>query len=192
MRSETTIRKHGEVRTFVTLRYSSWCLLDRAKEKRDGWFYECMASLVFSAFAFEAYLNHVGSRSCSFWNSIERISYRDKITVLADLFEFDADFGKRPFQTIGELFGMRNLLAHGRTEYVDKTFTVTAIPDIREIARNLSDWEEYISLESAARAHEDVTSAVEFINQIPALHEEHLWSHGLTGFHVQTLNRGPS
>lgn len=192
IQSQTTVRKHGEVRTFVTLRYSSWCLLDRAKERREGWFYECMASLVFSAFTFEAYLNHVGSRCCSFWSSIERIPYREKVTVLAKLLKFDADFGRRPFQTIGQLFGMRNLLAHGRTEYIDKSFTVTAIPDVREIVSKLTDWEEYISLESAAQAYEDVTEAVEIINRCPTVREKHLWSHGLRGFEVQSLNRGSS
>jgi hypothetical protein len=45
----------------------------------------------FHAFTFEAYLNHVDSEEIEFWEEIERIPYRKKLSVLSKHMKFRVD-----------------------------------------------------------------------------------------------------
>lgn len=50
------IERH--VNIHVDLAEANRFLLGNAKKKNDGYLYECLASLILSAFKFEAYLNY--------------------------------------------------------------------------------------------------------------------------------------
>ena len=82
-----------------------------------------VAAVVLSAFAIEALLNHVGEEKLSFWGIVERrLTWREKLELLAQHLGISLPWGERPLQTITKVFKFRNSLAHGRTETVETTY----------------------------------------------------------------------
>jgi len=104
-----------ESKTYVAIFHTGWHLLDMAEHHETGRLLNLQAATVFFAFAFEAYLNHVGPEELSYWDEIDRISYKKKLTVLSKHLGFIKDLSKPPLQTILQLFELRNALAHGRS-----------------------------------------------------------------------------
>ena len=98
-----------EVRTYAYLRKAAVDALEKAKSIEEGSFYQLMSSLVFSAFAVEAYLNHVGEHKIQYWGEIEKIEPMAKLKVLYSHLNLQFDPSKRPIQTIRQLFKFRNL-----------------------------------------------------------------------------------
>ena len=66
----------GSHRPYIASRLTAWSLLKRAKEDETGSLLQLKASVVFLAFTFEAYLNHVGCEEIKFWDEIERLSHK--------------------------------------------------------------------------------------------------------------------
>lgn len=112
--------------TFYTFSYllnGAWSLLETAKEHRPGCNFCRLSSALFAAFAVEAHLNHVGEIKLPFWNVVERkISWKDKIAIVAQHIGVDVDYGCRPFQSLNTLFAFRDKLAHGRTEQFETMY----------------------------------------------------------------------
>jgi hypothetical protein len=78
--------------------------------------YRQIFAVLYSAFAVEAHLNHVGERCVPAWDIIERrLSVTEKLEVVAHHLGITIDNSRRPFQTLRDLFKFRNQLAHGRT-----------------------------------------------------------------------------
>jgi hypothetical protein len=90
-------------------------LLEVAKTLETAFLLQLQGSAIFHAFTFEAYLNHVGSQEIEFWDEIDRIPHSNKLSVLAKRLKFTYDLGRRPFQTMRDLFKLRDGLAHGKT-----------------------------------------------------------------------------
>ena len=137
--------------------------LEKAKNIREGSFYQIMSCLVFSAFTVEAYLNHVGERKIQFWNEIEKIEPMSKLTVLYSVLKLPFDPSKRPIQTIQQLFKFRNFMAHGRTEKLTgRGMLKKPRPDPGE---NLVEtkWEKFCNKKEAERAVKDVRQVLETI-----------------------------
>jgi hypothetical protein len=156
--SVVTMTKERDVRPHASFWHTSRCLLDRGEEQEKASYHQFMASLVFTAFTFEAYLNWLGTQIFPHWNYLERLSPKEKLELIADHLKVSIDNGKRPWQTIKRLFGFRNDVAHGKPEAIA---TETTEPNderldgkLGELAR--TDWELYCSLENAERAREDV------------------------------------
>jgi hypothetical protein len=74
---------------------------DRNEPRGASW--QFLSSIALTAFAFEAYLNHVGPKIIKTWPSLERLSPRAKFDLLCELLELRFETGKRPRQTIEEL-----------------------------------------------------------------------------------------
>ena len=119
----------GKYRSYVDLKLTAWSLLERAKENELGSLLQLKASVVFQAFTFEAYLNHVGSEEIKFWAEIERSPYRKKLNILECQFDsLNVDPSKSPFQRIFELFRLRDKLAHGKTEDFHESYVSNQEP----------------------------------------------------------------
>ncbi len=166
-----------ESKTYALLFSTAWHLLDTAENVKEGSLLNLQTGTVFFAFAFEAYLNHVGDDELKFWAEIDRISYDSKLTVLSEHLGFEVDKSRRPFQTIRELFDLRNAFAHGRTKKLEQKKVVTnGKPD------NNATWrlfpEEQLTTEIVRRYHDDVESAVETINENRQRKDEYLWHQG--------------
>ncbi len=138
------IKRERQVNTFNDLSKANYHMLETATSQRDGWFYDCMSSLIFSAFTFEAYLNHVGQKLFSFWDDIESISNESKLNVIYKQLSIEPDFSKRPYQTLKKVFKFRNAIAHGKSEFIDKEAKIVK-DEIEKIRRShpLTEWEEF-------------------------------------------------
>lgn len=91
-------------------------LAKTAKEYDPGSNYCRISAVALSAFAMEAHLNHLGEFKLSFWEIVEpKLSWRGKLDLIVQQLGVTPDFGKRPFQTLGDLFKFRDRLAHGKT-----------------------------------------------------------------------------
>jgi len=109
------VSKKGQVNTYVEMWQASSVMLDKAKKNPEGSYYQLMASLIFTAFTLEAYLNHIGQRIFKCWNDLEQLSPSRKLNVIAEKLEVEKDDGKRPFQTVSKLFKFRNDIAPGKS-----------------------------------------------------------------------------
>jgi len=107
------------VLTYDYLWHNSFYSLETAKNTNKGRFYNLMTSEVFACFSIEAFLNHIGSIKISEWSLIERcLSPKEKLILIASRANKAIDFGKRPYQSLIELFTFRNFIVHGKTEII--------------------------------------------------------------------------
>ena len=60
-------------------------------------FADCLSALLFSAFAFEAFVNHVGKESFRLWKPIkDKLSACDKLDLIAEKHGVAVDWSCRP------------------------------------------------------------------------------------------------
>ena len=170
------VEHSGECKTYAVLHHTAWHLLDHAKSYEEGRLLQLQACAVFCAFTFEAYLNHVGKAEIEYWDEIERIPYRSKLNVIAGHLHFQVDPSQRPFQTVIELFRLRDTLAHGRTAPINDVFETTNLPPHDSFTRVMS-WEK-LSLEQSERCFADVEAAIENINGARRTADLLLWNQG--------------
>jgi hypothetical protein len=148
-----------EVRTFVDLNHGADVLARIAEEEQKGSYYTTMGALLLTAFAFEAYLNHIGAKRIKFWEEIESIRVMDKYAVLCKDMDVIPDYSKRPHQTLRALFKFRNAIAHGKSQILEETKEVSS-QDERYEHTPKAHWEEYCTLDNAKRAKEDISKII--------------------------------
>lgn len=168
-----------ESKTYAAIFHTAWHLLDMAEHHELGRLLNLQAATVFFAFAFEAYLNHVGAEELSFWDEIDRISYKKKLTVLSKHLGFAKDASKSPLQTILELFKLRDALAHGRTQ----NLTIKKIseqPPPHDAVCYLLPMEQ-LTPACVRQYHDDVQTAIELINSARRTPDKLLWNQGSRG-----------
>lgn len=118
---------------------------------------------VFSAFAFEAYLNHLGEAELPCWKDLERLSWESKLRVLSERLRFNPDYGARPFQTLKKLFHRRNKLAHGQSvSYEESVDHKDDLP--MDWTSEKVTWAAVTQLE-AKHFVEDVRESIRMLNQ---------------------------
>jgi hypothetical protein len=153
------VSKSRQVNTYYELWRTSYRLLRQAEEKHEGAYFPIMASLIFTAFTLEAYLNHIGKQIFGCWKDLERLSPRSKLNVLAEKLGIEKNDNEQPFQTVTELFDFRNKVAHGKTIFLKTEGEIRIVDSklddyIREPLE--AEWEKYCTLTNAKRAREDV------------------------------------
>jgi hypothetical protein len=143
-------------------------LLGLAVKQEDGSFYWALASIVFSAFTYEAFLNVHGLKilGAKRWTSIDRAGWRRKHSEIYDKLSLAVDFESQPGSTLRELFEFRNARAHGREEelVLDGLF----IADLKPLtisAATSAAWEKKCTADYAAIALQDVRQAAMAIRQ---------------------------
>ena len=82
-RKKVLVNKEREVKTYAEMWHTSCCLLKKGLEEPEGSFHQFMASLVFTAFTLEAYLNHIGPKIFKCWGDLERLGPREKVNIIA-------------------------------------------------------------------------------------------------------------
>ena len=167
------ISKERNVRTYAEMWHTSRVLLKLGKESPKGSYHHFIASLVFTAFTLEAYLNHIGPQIFECWDSIERLSPKDKLNVVADKIGLEIDYGIRPWQVMKNLFGFRNDIAHGKSIKVNETITLKADTfDDNEIhAWAKTRWEKYCTEKNAQRARKDVAKIILLLHDSAGINE---------------------
>ena len=74
--------------------------------------------IVFMAFSLEAYINSIGVRHITDWAEIEKLPWKAKLKILHEHRGVVPAWGSEPLHFINEIFGIRNKLAHGKSEPV--------------------------------------------------------------------------
>jgi hypothetical protein len=106
--------------TFAYLRGAAVNAFDTARANPRGSNYHRVSAALFSAFAVEAHLNHIGEARLSYWGIVEpKLSWRQKLDLIAEQLEINLDFGRRPVQTLTDLFRFRDRLAELLSNLVD-------------------------------------------------------------------------
>ena len=65
------------------------------------------------------------------------------------------DRGKRPFQTLTELFQARDGIAHGKPELIETVIIKDGLPNELDAEKPQTKWEAICTLDFAERAYED-------------------------------------
>jgi len=162
--------------------HASYVMLEKARKDPGGSYYQLMASLIFSSFTLEAFLNHVGQSVYKCWSELEQLSPPRKLNLIAEKLEIQKDDGKRPFQTISELFRFRNDVAHGKTIHLKSTDQITVVDSefdqhMRELLQ--APWQNYCNLDNAERAREDVEGVCRVVHKAAGIAGDILFSFGM-------------
>ena len=152
--------------TFVYMRTGAKHMLELAEQSQDGQLYALIASLVFSAFTLESYLNHLGQLRHSDWDKIERQYPKlKKYKMFCEAAKLEVDFTARPYCTMVELFAFRDQMAHGKTttEAV-RTMIDADGPRLPQI-NNDTDWQAFATIERAREGIDDVEALVKELHK---------------------------
>ena len=180
------------VYTFKELSNACFFSLQLAQETEAGSFYNLMFSMLGSAFAVEAYLNHLGQDKFGEkeWEKIERsMNPESKLRVLARLIDYNLDFGRRPCQTFADMFKYRNAIAHARTETLTfeegQEYDPMEGPTVPE-----TKWEQATTLETAERYYEDARELVRQLHEAAGLPEHQLRYSGSSEWSGSPVSEG--
>ena len=70
-----SVKSTRNITTYVHLNSAAEWAIEQAEGTEEGRFYNCMSSIILSAFCIEAYLNHIGSELLSYWDDeVKKIS----------------------------------------------------------------------------------------------------------------------
>ena len=144
-----------EIKTFVDLFHGSDVLLKHSKEVQKGSYFTTMASLLLTAFTFEAYLNHIGKEKILLWQEIEKVSIFNKYKILCKECSLPINKGERPYQTFKSLFTFRNSIAHGRSQILREEKSISDSEDILKYEPK-TNIEEFCTEDNAIKAREDI------------------------------------
>jgi len=160
------VTKSRQVKVWAELWHTSYCLYVNGFENPKGSCHQFRASLIFTAFALEAYLNHVGNKLFKEWKELERLSPKGKLIIIADKLEINIKYGHRPWQVLNKLIGFRNYNAHGKPEHTITNRCIYKIEDdVDKILGVLimTEWEEYCDQNTTLRAREDVENIIKLL-----------------------------
>jgi hypothetical protein len=182
-RQRVKVAKDRQVNTYAEMWHASHVMLNKAEKDEKGSYYQLMASLIFIAFTLEAYLNHIGKRIFGCWDDLEQLSPQKKLNVIAEKLKVEKDDGKRPFQTVKELFKLRNDIAHGKSVFLKSENQISATDaELDNYMHRLleTEWEKYCNIENTQRAREDVKSIIQKLHNASGL-SEYVFDLGIGG-----------
>jgi hypothetical protein len=160
------ISKEREIITYSQLWRASGVFLDHAKAEPNGSSYPALASLTFSAFALEAFLNHIGERLFETWRDIEPLSPRAKVNVLCERIGLTPDWGTQPWQVVPEIIAFRNKVAHGKNEILRVEKEVPQDEKYNQIFNEFlfADWQSYATADKAERVRDRLLALFKMIH----------------------------
>ncbi len=157
-RRKVLIEKRRDVIMYAEMWHSSRCLLRHGQEHPIGSAHQFRASLVFTAFTLEAFLNHAGSHLFRHWHYLESLSPKKKLELITEHLAINTDPSKAPWQIVDELFRFRNEIAHG------KSTVLKAPPKFLDLGKEerpsdwiaRTPWEAFCTESNAIRGRKDV------------------------------------
>jgi len=179
------VSKKRTVHTYSEVWHASHCVLEAGIRQARGSSWQFLSSAVLTAFAFEAYLNHVGPSVISCWSQLERLPPWAKFEFLCEILnvKFADGPGKRPLQTIVKLLEFRNTIAHGRSEEIKPKEEKRDVNDNLDNylgQKPLADWERLIQTDAfAKRAREDVEAVLKKLHNARPEPKEGLFTFGI-------------
>ncbi|MCX7067412.1 MAG: hypothetical protein NTW85_06945 [Methylococcales bacterium] len=160
----TVITKERDDRPYADLWHAANVLERQANEDPVGSTWKFMSVLIFTAFAWEAYLNQVSIEVDPDWlDSGESLNPKDKLKRIAGKIGAKIDLGRSPYQEIKELHEFRNQLAHpkpGKLEAVEVVFETPEVIDELIAKRLPTSWESLCVGSEVKRLREAVKKAI--------------------------------
>jgi hypothetical protein len=185
-KKKVIVTKERNVTTYAEMWHTSYCLLVKGQEEPRMSVHQFRASLVFTAFTLEAYLNHIGVKIFSCWEDLERLSPKEKLNVIAERLELEVLYGKRPWQIMKKLFQFRNDIAHGKSTKArsEKTLPLEkhSDDDFHELFER-TRWEKYCTEKNAIRTREDVEAIVKIMHKAAGFENDFPF---VSGFQVRS------
>lgn len=189
---KVVVHKERSVYTYSELWRASNSVLVSGLEQPKGSPCQFLSSIILTAFTFEAYLNHVGSRTVECWEHLDRLPPWSKFELLCETLnvKFQEGAGARPLQTVTKLLDFRNTIAHGRSVEIKNKPEVRLADDRLDAylgQQPLTDWERLVqNSDFALRVREDVEAVLTKLQEARNDEKEHLFTSG-TGYHRATL-----
>ena len=184
MKKQVEVKSERDVNTYAEFWHTSYCLIEMTNKVEEGSHHLIMSSLVFTSFAIEAYLNHVGSKFFASWNDLENLNPKKKLNVISEKIGLKVNYGIRPWKLMTELFKFRNDIAHGKTQKLEITKiesldTFNSTMNTFNGYRVVTSWEKYCTKENALRAREEVEAIVKAIHSSANISTEYPFQFGL-------------
>lgn len=146
-----------------------------------------MSSLVFHAFTFEAYLNHIGEIRIKNWNYLESLKAKKKLDLVGKELGIKLEKGKRPWQTLDNLLDFRNWMAHGKT--IRRKFDeILDEEQVDDFTLQKVNWQKYCTLDNAKRVQVDIGVLIATMNSKLTKREQELGrGFALSSFDVEEV-----
>lgn len=189
---KATVTKERTLHMYSKMWHASDCVLKAGLAEPLGSTWQFLSSTVLTAFAFEAFLNHVGPTVFACWEQLERLPPWSKFELLCETLGVQFSNGKatRPLQTIIELLEFRNTMAHGQS------IEIKPKPELRDLNDKLyaylgelplAHWERLVkTADFAQKARTDVQEALEKLHAALPDSKEGLFTFGI-GMHSATI-----
>lgn len=182
--AKADVQQEREVHTYSSLWHASDCVLRVVEKHPEGSSWQHLSSIVLTAFAFEAYMNHVGQQIFKCWVPLEKLPPLAKFELLCETQGVTFAKGKdhRPLQTLSDLFSFRNTVGHGKSEVLKANSTVDVDDNFnfRLMGGLMPDWERRIQTSDfAKRVREDVETVLKAIHERRPDPKEKLFSFGV-------------
>lgn len=152
---------------YSTFANGAYFFYKKMQEEEEGRSFYIIGTILFSAFAMEAYINHIGKLKIENWEEIEKsFSPKQKIKHLIDELNLEVDLGAPPCQIFHDLFQFRKLIVHGKTKVIEHEFVTE-----RNVTKDFfptelkSEWECNTTLENGKRYFEDTQKMMENLNK---------------------------
>jgi hypothetical protein len=145
-------------RTYDELFCLTGIYLKYAQEEEKYRLYNCMIVMVFSAFALEAYINHLGEKYIHDWERYEKKKFKDKLKHVFLTTSYTTKLESKPFCYIDEIFDYRKQIVHGRTEKIinRQKLIIGDIPKLPE-----TEWQKHTNLMNAEKFRNRVEEIIE-------------------------------
>ncbi len=135
--------------------------LENARATEEGQFFNSMNTLVYSAFALEAFFNHIGQHLFDDWEETERkIPKYKKLKKIRKKLGINSDLKVEPYKSVRDVFNLRDSLAHGRTEIIVKD----NMPDLVG-----TEWMKNCTLDNAERVYSSIRKIIDEMFQAAGL-----------------------
>ena len=161
MKKSYHIAGTGKVTTYNWMLKAARLALEEGNKNEEGQFFHSMNTIVYSAFALEAFFNHLGEHFYDDWSKRERkLPKKKKFTTFLKKCNIDYSLNKEPFNSAIEAFTFRDQLAHGKTEEINISKTVELSEQEERFFTIENDWTEFCKIENANRIFENTKELI--------------------------------
>ena len=166
--SSVHVKTQRRFNPHLLLMRGAYHFLDRAAERRGGWYYEWLSAIVLSALFIEAIGNSYGEvllPDWSAWTSQRRRSPVQKLERVAKSRRITPDFNKDPWLTIRKMKKFRDSIAHATRDRLVLEENRT-LSDYHAIfyAQLESDLEKTVTEDFARESYDAVQQVVDLLN----------------------------
>lgn len=181
-KKKVRVSKKRQVNTYARMWHASYVLLYKGQEDERGSTWQFMASLTFTAFTLEAYLNHLGAKLFQCWADVESLSPQKKLNLVCEHLGLKADYSRPPYQSVKNLFKFRNEIAHGKSVTIELKEKILGIDDNLEafMGETLpTSWERYCKESNAIAARKDVEIIIRKPHGMAAISDDPVFFQGV-------------